>query len=823
MLCDLQSLRKEEYQMENMELNEEGFITNFLVSGPKETLVEDDTKDNNQLRYETYLRSVIVDAKESISQDGIKIGGMSELDMPWEYYYSHGNWFVDKSNFYPLLRKIEMFAATNLISNCTQKVSAIIWTYGAVEVWVNNVLQGEAKTPVYKPIVKKEMELTLEKGKNEVFIRFQNLGVRDTRNIFGIQLLDHNNSVQVSLPDEEKAKRFYKLQEILDSCILSKDKLSFIRPHDGIMTLRYDNKTDDYFKQSSRFEDFDITGEKEVQIKEGERYLSVIGTIDEFSLQRKLEIAENTKPTYISYQEEDSKTFVYQEISKVGAMLRGSTDRFSMYNLLARRALGKVEENEEEEILNDLKHMENRRDCSDFILCAYLRYLQLYPISQTLEKRTKEVLLNYRYWMDQEGFDGMCFWSENHSLLFYLGAFMAGQRYPKDTFVRSGKIGEELAKEAYQKINEWLEDVLERGFEEFQSGGYTPITFSGLLNLVDFEKGELSKKATLVLNKMMEMLVVHTFKGCVISPQGRVYREVLFPCSQSTQVLIHMLDSTTPYYFSEWVSMLASSSYEFPAHLRTLINKEVDCEYSTGNALVKVYKTKDYIVTSVQSKREDENPNYWDNIIFEKDADVSSTLYCKSLNECFHGTTRFEPGVYGYQQHMCYVGVDNDTVVFVNHPGGTLDATSMRPGYWFGNGIMPAIKQEKEMFGVIYDISKDHPISFTHMYFPVNKFDQVVDDGLWKFARKGDGYVAVWSSSEMKPYNDQLFDCEFRINSRQVSYLFIAGSKEEYVEFNHFIKDCKARNPKFQKEMKTLCCDNFSMEFKACFNKTQFV
>jgi hypothetical protein len=65
--------------------------------------------------------------------------------------------------------------------------------------------------------------------------------------------------------------------------------------------------------------------------------------------------------------------------------------------------------------------------------------------------------------------------------------------------------------------------------------------------------------------------------------------------------------------------------------------------------------------------------------------DINSYEYCKSLNECFHGTSRFEPGVYGYQQHMCYLGLDNDTVVFINHPGGTYDATSMRPGYWFGN------------------------------------------------------------------------------------------------------------------------------------------
>jgi hypothetical protein len=174
----------------------------------------------------------------------------------------------------------------------------------------------------------------------------------------------------------------------------------------------------------------------------------------------------------------------------------------------------------------------------------------------------------------------MCFWSENHSLLFYISALMAGQMYPLDTFARANKTGEELAKEAYYKVNQWLDDVLENGFEEFQSGGYTPITYSGLLNLVDFEKGELAEKAVKVLDKILEMLALHTFKGSVVSPQGRVYREVLYPCIQSVQVLIHMLDKNTPYYFSEWVSMMATSNYQMPIYFKSLMNEQIDCEYT---------------------------------------------------------------------------------------------------------------------------------------------------------------------------------------------------------------------------------------------------
>ena len=43
-----------------------------------------------------------------------------------------------------------------------------------------------------------------------------------------------------------------------------------------------------------------------------------------------------------------------------------------------------------------------------------------------MKERIKDVMLNYRYWMDMDGFDGMCFWSENHALMFYTCAMNAG-------------------------------------------------------------------------------------------------------------------------------------------------------------------------------------------------------------------------------------------------------------------------------------------------------------------------------------------------------------------------------------------------------------
>ena len=50
----------------------------------------------------------------------------------------------------------------------------------------------------------------------------------------------------------------------------------------------------------------------------------------------------------------------------------------------------------------------------------------------------------------------------------------------------------------------------------------------------------------------------------------------------------------------------------------------------------------------------------------------------------------------------------------------------MRPGYWHGNGVMPALKQQHGLLGGIYVISDEHPIGYTHLYCQECRFDEVI-------------------------------------------------------------------------------------------------
>lgn len=112
--------------MENR-LNEEGFIMQYLISGLREEPFIDHTADENQLRYEKYLRSILTIPQTKEPQDRVKLNETGDLGLPWRYYYNYGNWFVDLSTFYSVLTRVEIDAYTQL--KVKEDVQVKLW-YG---------------------------------------------------------------------------------------------------------------------------------------------------------------------------------------------------------------------------------------------------------------------------------------------------------------------------------------------------------------------------------------------------------------------------------------------------------------------------------------------------------------------------------------------------------------------------------------------------------------------------------------------------------------------------------------------------------------------
>lgn len=119
----------------------------------------------------------------------------------------------------------------------------------------------------------------------------------------------------------------------------------------------------------------------------------------------------------------------------------------------------------------------------------------------------------------------------------------------------------------------------------------------------------------------------------------------------------------------------------------------------------------------------------------------------------------YRPGCTGYQHHIWQATLDEHAVVFTTHPG---NPPSARAGdyldhdrYWTGSATLPRAVQHRRAVVVQYAPGFPQPeidvlAGFgyqpeTHAFVPTERFDEVVRDGHWTLARRGDGYVALWS------------------------------------------------------------------------------
>lgn len=351
--------------------------------------------------------------------------------------------------------------------------------------------------------------------------------------------------------------------------------------------LAYDSQSPDFAQVKSRKKWQEISGRNQVVLDEEKPGVILVSVRKEHAvLTRKVENILAQKPVYSDGKNfEENREAIFRRIGNAESLSRGDKFGFSISNILARKALGMEDGRDIDLLYETLDQIESRYDCSDFLVCGLIRYLKNYPVDESMAKRVKEVLLNWRYWMDQRGSDAMCFWSENHSLMFYTCAMNAGEMYPDDHFPRADMTGRELSKAGKAKVERWLEDVEEHGFEEFLSTVYMCVTFAALLNVIDYSEPEISARAVKITDRLLEMLCRHTYDGVIIAPMGRVYREVVHPFEQGAQALMNLINPKVPYSFGEgWLGFYASSRYRLPAGLIQLMEEPADESYSTGNA-----------------------------------------------------------------------------------------------------------------------------------------------------------------------------------------------------------------------------------------------
>ncbi|MCP4132082.1 MAG: hypothetical protein GY754_13995 [bacterium] len=502
-----------------------------------------------------------------------------------------------------------------------------------------------------------------------------------------------------------------------------------------------------------------------------------------------------------------------------------------------------------------LHYINERYDCADFVLLGIMR--MLYQLTESplltgdLKQEAEQTILAFKYWPDEPGIDSMCYWTENHQIMFSCNEYLAGQLMPEAVFVNSGMTGYEKMEKARPRIQQWLDLRFKTGFSEWLSNIYYDEDITALLNLVDFCNDEvLSRRAAIVLDCIFLDMALNSFHGAFQSTHGRCYtrekQNAFLESTIDTQKLLFGMGKYSGTDNMSAVALALSSKYRLPKAIYEIavdskrdeiINRqrmgirleEAECwglnPRDPADAMVllslEAYahpRTFGPVLKLFDSFR------WWENQFFS-DFKANKALInvmrktgltgvlARLLEKDLTRNTREEVNIYTYktpdyilssaqdyrkgyggdQQHIWQASFGPETVCFTTHPGHKEDSSA---GYWIGSGTLPRVAQVKNLLIAVYRVSRmpglymSNKLFFTHAWFPKDSFDETVERDGWVFGRKGKGYIALYSQKGYRWQNEgDNKEREIIAPGRKNIWVCELGRETEYRTFERFIEN----------------------------------
>lgn len=506
----------------------------------------------------------------------------------------------------------------------------------------------------------------------------------------------------------------------------------------------------------------------------------------------------------------------------------------------------------ESAIYRDLDEIDARKDCADFDMHGVLRLLYQFgdraAWTTELLERARATVLGFKYWPDEPGTDSMCTWSENHHILFASAGYLAGQLYPDAVFTNSGRAGREQMAAHRPRVLRWLDFRFRTGFSEWLSNVYYDADMTALLNLTDFcEDPEIAGRAAMVLDMVLADIACNSFKGVFGSTHGRTYEDERKHARAENTTLTQCIlfgRGTLDGGGMSGPSLLLSTRYRMPRVLFEIANdlhtRESELRQRMGIRIDEAAKwglgfdsLEDGMVwLSLETYAHPKTVNlfvdmldafgWWENDFFvdvapyrdwlRKGRDLG-ILRCvaRVIERDSCRNTREEVNIYTYrtpdymlstaqdyrrgyggdQQHIWQATLAPEAVCFTSHPARRHGRS---PNYWTGYGTLPRAAQVKNVVVEIYDITRwpslyvPNELFFTHAWFPRDAFDEVIERAGWILARRGDGYVALWSQHpyEWQQARGEDKDREIIVQGRENIYICELGRRATDGDFADF-------------------------------------
>ncbi len=184
------------------------------------------------------------------------------------------------------------------------------------------------------------------------------------------------------------------------------------------------------------------------------------------------------------------------------------------------------EEDSYEMLLRQCRYIEKRFDCADF-RCQLL--FKIYKdcgekLSDRCRSLIKNTFLGFKYFMDEPGDDSMCFWSENHQIMFAVAEYLAGQEWPDEIFINNGMTGEEHRKKAEERIEIWMRHRFNYGFSEYLSNNYLAEDISPMANYIAYCRNEESvNRMKMIMDMLWLDVALNSVNNRFVAVSSRMY------------------------------------------------------------------------------------------------------------------------------------------------------------------------------------------------------------------------------------------------------------------------------------------------------------
>ena len=444
----------------------------------------------------------------------------------------------------------------------------------------------------------------------------------------------------------------------------------------------------------------------------------------------------------------------------------------------------------------------------DFWMAALMRiaYRHREKIDDANFAKIRQAILGFRYWMDQPGEDGRCYWSENHQILYASAEYLAGQKFPDATFTVDGRSGRAHQADARRRVLTWLEQRWRYGFAEWYSNVYYVEDVAPLCNLIDFAADpEVVVKSKIILDLLLYDVASQSLRGTFVSTMGRAYKHnrQSGEGGNSMRGIIQNIwgfDLPVPDGRRMDGLFLFRENYRVPAVIEAIGR-------ATGTAVIQASQGLDLAELPAAQAGADADARImlqWGMEAFANPEVIDATMAYVEKNRMFsnsflhelrsvdfyllrrpgllptvsrlldtvaNGTPlqrantytyrtpdyllataqRYHPGTLNDQHHVWSATLSNRLSVFTAHPPVVRQGKNPDDdgNYWVGPGRLPDAAQHENVALQIYRVPAAATLGergvnhFTHAYFPKNRLDRCELRGARAYGRHGDVFIAL--------------------------------------------------------------------------------